>query len=250
MNASPLLQCTDIRKAFPKPDGAELLVLRLAIGFLLGTDYVVSKTLLTEFVPRRLRGRILGLLSVAWAGGYACAYAVGFCLTGTGTQSWRWMLLASAAPCLLIAPLRITMPESPLWLANHGYREQSARVVRSKLGGSVRPPAPAPVIPPPREDPAPSPPAPPRAVRPAPQRRVPPVDVRPGYLSVSARPWALLSVDGRLIGNTPRIKVRLSPGVHQIRLQRAGFKTYEAAVEVKAGETVSITNITLTATSP
>jgi len=27
MNQSPLLQCTDIRKAFPKPDGAELLVL-------------------------------------------------------------------------------------------------------------------------------------------------------------------------------------------------------------------------------
>src|SRR6267154_2302152 len=27
MNGSPLLQCTDVRKAFPKPDGAELLVL-------------------------------------------------------------------------------------------------------------------------------------------------------------------------------------------------------------------------------
>ena len=27
MNQSPLLQCTDVRKAFPKPDGAELLVL-------------------------------------------------------------------------------------------------------------------------------------------------------------------------------------------------------------------------------
>ncbi len=27
MNNSPLLQCTDVRKAFPKPDGAELLVL-------------------------------------------------------------------------------------------------------------------------------------------------------------------------------------------------------------------------------
>ena len=35
-----------------------LLVLRLAIGYLLGTDYVVSKALLTEFTPRRLRGRI------------------------------------------------------------------------------------------------------------------------------------------------------------------------------------------------
>ena len=27
MNDSPLLQCTEVRKAFPKPDGAELLVL-------------------------------------------------------------------------------------------------------------------------------------------------------------------------------------------------------------------------------
>src|SRR5579885_541873 len=27
MNSLPLLQCSDVRKAFPKPDGAELLVL-------------------------------------------------------------------------------------------------------------------------------------------------------------------------------------------------------------------------------
>jgi len=121
--------------------GMELLLLRLAIGFLLGTDYVVSKALLTEFVPRRLRGRILGTLSVAWAGGYACAYAVGFMLTTWGPEAWRWMLLASAAPCLLIVPLRITMPESPLWLANHGYPERAARVVHAKLGRTIRAPA-------------------------------------------------------------------------------------------------------------
>lgn len=117
--------------------GTQLLLLRLAIGFLLGTDYVVSKTLLTEFVPRRLRGRILGLLSVAWAGGYACAYAVGFVLTDLGPESWRLMLLASAAPCLLIAPLRITVPESPLWLANHGHFDHAARVVHAKFGPDI-----------------------------------------------------------------------------------------------------------------
>ena len=27
MNDSPILQCTDVRKSFPKPEGAELLVL-------------------------------------------------------------------------------------------------------------------------------------------------------------------------------------------------------------------------------
>ncbi|MGH8136836.1 MAG: MFS transporter [Steroidobacteraceae bacterium] len=119
---------------------AQLLVLRLAIGFLLGTDYVVSKALLTEFTPRRLRGRVVGLLSVAWAGGYACAYFVGFALAAHDPQAWRWMLLTSAVPCLLMVPIRLTMPESPLWLTNHGYSERAARVVRDKLGAEVAPP--------------------------------------------------------------------------------------------------------------
>jgi putative MFS transporter len=118
-----------------------LLALRLAIGFLLGTDYVVSKALLTEFTPRRFRGRILGLLSVAWAGGYACAYFVGFGLSDSGPQAWRWMLLTSAVPCLLVLPLRITMPESPLWLANRGHGAIAAAIVRDKLGTDVAPPS-------------------------------------------------------------------------------------------------------------
>jgi putative MFS transporter len=120
---------------------AELLSLRLGIGFLLGTDYVVSKALLTEFTPRRYRGRILGLLSVAWAGGYACAYFVGFALSDSGTEAWRWMLLTSALPCLLALPLRFTIPESPLWLAQRGFGAIAAAIVRDKLGPDVAPPA-------------------------------------------------------------------------------------------------------------
>src|SRR5450631_449317 len=118
----------------------QLLELRLAIGFLLGTDYVVSKALLTEFTPRRIRGRILGLLSVAWAGGYACAYFVGVALSSQGPTAWLWMLLTGALPCLLVFPLRVTMPESPRWLTNHGYATQAAGIVRDKLGDNVAPP--------------------------------------------------------------------------------------------------------------
>jgi MFS transporter, putative metabolite transport protein len=125
----------------------QLLLLRLAIGFLLGTDYVVSKALLTEFTPRRVRGRILGLLSVAWAGGYACAYFVGVALSSQGPTAWLWMLLTSALPCLLVLPLRVTMPESPLWLANHGHAERAAAVVRRKIGSGVSPPLPVPAAP-------------------------------------------------------------------------------------------------------
>jgi MFS transporter, putative metabolite transport protein len=100
---------------------------------------------LTEFAPRRFRGRILGLLSVAWAGGYACAYFVGFALSESGPNAWRWMLITSALPCLSILPLRLTMPESPLWLANHGHAGIAAGIVRAKLGAGVAPPAATPV---------------------------------------------------------------------------------------------------------
>jgi MFS transporter, putative metabolite transport protein len=123
---------------------AELLTLRLAIGFLLGTDYVVSKALLTEYIPRRLRGRLLGSLSIAWAAGYACAYVVAFALAGAHpsehAETWRWMLIASAVPCLLVLPLRLTMPESPLWLVTHGRSAAAARVVRNALGADIAPP--------------------------------------------------------------------------------------------------------------
>jgi putative MFS transporter len=125
----------------------QLLALRLLIGFVLGTDYVVSKAMLTEFTPRPFRGRILSALSVAWAAGYTCAYFAGYLLAGAGAEPWRWMLLASAVPCLAILPIRITMPESPLWLADHGHAEDAARVVLDKLGPRV--------MPPPRSPPAP-----------------------------------------------------------------------------------------------
>jgi putative MFS transporter len=119
---------------------AELLVLRLAIGLVLGTDYAVNKSMLVEFTPRRARGRILGLLSVAWAMGYACAYFVGFALDGVGAEPWRWMLLSSAVPCFLVFPLRVTLPESPMWLTNHGHAAAAARIVRERLGPGVAPP--------------------------------------------------------------------------------------------------------------
>jgi putative MFS transporter len=126
--------------------GTQLLLLRLAIGFLLGTDYVVCKTLLTEFMPRRLRGRVLGQLSIAWAAGYACAYAAGFALSDTGPGAWRWMLLVSAVPCLLVAPLRVTIPESPLWLIARGRSHLATRIIRAQLGADIEIPAAAPRI--------------------------------------------------------------------------------------------------------
>jgi putative MFS transporter len=116
---------------------AQLLVLRLILGFLLGADYVVSQAMLTEFSLRRLRGRMLGSLQIAWVFGYVCAYFVGYSLIDIGPNSWRWMLMSSAVPALLILPLRITIPESPLWLIGRGRSSEALQTVRDKIGANV-----------------------------------------------------------------------------------------------------------------
>lgn len=122
----------------------QLLALRLLVGLLLGTDYVVSKALLTEFTPDRFRARIMSSLAVAWAGGYAAAYAAGYAIAHSemfgGPDAWRTMLLASAVPCALIFPLRTALPESPMWLAAHGRGREAAAIVHRHVGADVAPP--------------------------------------------------------------------------------------------------------------
>ncbi|MBU8817421.1 MFS transporter [Mycolicibacterium goodii] len=120
---------------------SQLLVLRLLIGVVLGADYVVSKSLVTEHAPRRFRGRLMSILAVAWAAGYVAAYLVGFLLTSLEGESWRYMLAASAVPALLILGFRLGVPESPLWLSRHGRTEEAAAVVSRHLGADVRPPS-------------------------------------------------------------------------------------------------------------
>lgn len=66
-----------------------------------------------------------------------------------------------------------------------------------------------------------------------------------GFLAINSTPWAELSVDGRVVGNTPQIKVPVAPGRHQLVLARAGFATRRTSVSVVPGATVRITDITL-----
>ncbi len=125
----------------------ELLLLRLGIGFMLGVDYVVGKAMLAEFTPRAARGRIMSTLAIAWAGGFSVAYGVGFLLSDIGAEPWRWMLLSAAVPALLAFPLRLSIPESPMWLAAHGRDAEAAAIVARRIGADVRPPTPTPPVP-------------------------------------------------------------------------------------------------------
>ena len=67
----------------------------------------------------------------------------------------------------------------------------------------------------------------------------------PGYLSINSTPWAELAVDGHVVGNTPQVKIRVTAGRHHLLLARPGFHAHSAWVNVPAGGTVRLTDITL-----
>ncbi|PYE15690.1 MFS transporter [Paraburkholderia silvatlantica] len=115
----------------------QLLVLRLVLGLILGADYVVSKSLVTEYSPRRYRGRLLSVLAAAWAAGYVGAYLAGFSMRDVGPDAWRIMLAASGLPALLILPFRLMVPESPMWLMKRGRGEEALAIIQRKFGNEV-----------------------------------------------------------------------------------------------------------------
>ncbi|WP_109476106.1 MFS transporter [Paraburkholderia sp. C35] len=116
---------------------SQLLVLRLLLGLILGADYVVSKSLVTEYSPRRYRGRLLSVLAAAWAAGYVGAYLAGFAMRDIGPDAWRIMLAASGIPALLILPFRLIVPESPMWLMKRGRGDEALAIVRHRFGPEV-----------------------------------------------------------------------------------------------------------------
>lgn len=115
----------------------QLLLLRLFLGVALGADYVVSKSLVTEFVPIRTRGRLLSVLAIAWAAGYVCAYCAGYLIRDTGPTAWRWALLLSGIPSLLIFALRVRIPESPYYLVAKCRIAEARAIIDRTLGVNV-----------------------------------------------------------------------------------------------------------------
>jgi serine/threonine-protein kinase len=74
------------------------------------------------------------------------------------------------------------------------------------------------------------------APRPAPERRGEPAPTV-GYLTVAAEPWGVLFVDRRRVGDTPVYGLALSPGAHEIRIQRDGHQGWVDTIVVVAGDT-------------
>lgn len=107
-----------------------LLVLRVVVGLGLGAELPVASTLVSEFSPRRIRGRVVVWLEAFWALGTVGAALVGFLVVPTSDDGWRWALAVGALPALYAVVVRLGMPESVRFLESRGRHAEAEATVR------------------------------------------------------------------------------------------------------------------------
>jgi len=124
-----------------------LLVFRFLIGLGLGAELPVASTLVSEFAPARLRGRVVVGLEAFWAVGWTLAALIGYLVVPRSDDGWRWALALGALPALYAVVVRQGLPESVRFLELRGrVDEAEAAVRRFESAAGVQPvPSPPPV---------------------------------------------------------------------------------------------------------
>lgn len=107
------------------------LSIRFFVGVGLGGELPVVATLVTEWVPVKQRGRLVGLLSSFWSYGWILAALVGFLIIPS--FGWRAAFLVGALPALYVFVLRRSVPESPRYLIVRARRKEAAEALQ-KVG--------------------------------------------------------------------------------------------------------------------
>ncbi len=139
-----------------------LLVFRFLIGLGLGAELPVASTLVSEFAPARVRGRMVVLLEAFWAVGWTLAALIGYFVVPRSDDGWRWALALGALPALYAVYVRRGLPESVRFLELRGRTAEAEATVRRFEASAGVEPAPSPitapaVAPPPIATPATAP---------------------------------------------------------------------------------------------
>lgn len=110
------------------PDYSVFLLLRFLAGVGLGGCIPVDYALVSEFSPRKHRGRILTALDLWWPIGVTlCGLVATMMVPLPG--NWRWMLATMVLPALLLFWVRRGVPESPIYLTKVGRSAEARKII-------------------------------------------------------------------------------------------------------------------------
>jgi putative MFS transporter len=104
-----------------------LLVCRFVIGLGMGAEFPVAQAMLSEFVPARSRGRLLGWLEGFWPIGFIVCGVLS--LVVVPTLGWRAVFFVMAGCSVFALIVRRGVPESPRWCVAMGRTEEAERTL-------------------------------------------------------------------------------------------------------------------------
>ena len=110
---------------------AVLITLRFIVGLGLGAELPVASTLISEFAPRRIRGRMVVLLEAFWAAGWIAAAIIGTFVVGASDSGWRWALAIGMVPAAYALYVRLALPESVRYLEAKNRHQEAEEIVIS-----------------------------------------------------------------------------------------------------------------------
>ena len=116
----------------------QLGMLRFIAAFGMGGEWSLGVALVMEAWPRERRPLLAGIIGAAANFGYALIAIAALCFSVT-PKSWRWVMIAGAAPALLALAIQIFVPESERW--KEAVKQGVARPLREifcrELRGTV-----------------------------------------------------------------------------------------------------------------
>lgn len=107
-----------------------LIALRFVVGLGLGSELPVASTLVSEYAPTRIRGRLVVILEAFWAVGWLAAALVGYLVVAESDNGWRWALAIGAVPAVYALYVRRAIPESVRFLESRGQHAEAEAAVR------------------------------------------------------------------------------------------------------------------------
>lgn len=112
----------------------ELGALRFIAAFGMGGEWSLGVALVMEAWPSGKRALLAGVIGTASNAGYLLIALVGLCFHVT-RESWRWIMIAGAAPALLALAIQVLVPESERWKA--AVKARAARPVHEILSSGL-----------------------------------------------------------------------------------------------------------------
>jgi MFS transporter, putative metabolite:H+ symporter len=127
-----------------------LVFWRFLAGIGIGVEFVTIDTYLSELVPVERRGKAFAFTALIGTSAYPITAFLAWAFVPYAPfsiEGWRYVPIIAAVGAIVAWLLRLGLPESPRWLAQHGRTEEAERVtamiearVEAGIGRKLPPP--------------------------------------------------------------------------------------------------------------